>query len=149
MSWALDLSSGNYIAGLSRPFFVSRNAITNKLNDYGFTNIQWHGRGDILPQGIDPKNDSHYSNDWNEWVSASYGGASKILTAPARPAWVLAVAPPAPAPNVNMPPTATTLPISETITPPTPHPIRTTVIVLGATAASGFGLWLLRRPKTR
>ena len=87
---AIALVKGSkYWAGASRPFFVSQSMVTGYLQGKGFTNIAWHKRREPLPAGINPQAEPGYDDDWDEWVSADYQGATGSLSPPTSIPWLV------------------------------------------------------------
>jgi hypothetical protein len=88
MSFSVRVEPGRYFAGLSRPFFVTRGAVEERAHEEGFRSLIWHERGRERPP-VDPALDPKLDDDWEEWVQAEYAGPPRVMTIPARPAWIV------------------------------------------------------------
>ena len=88
MSYRVTLAPGPYVAGLNRPFFVSRGMVEARAKTEGFGKLTWYDRATDSPM-VNPKHDPNYSDDWDEWFSAEYEGIPRTAELPASPAWLL------------------------------------------------------------
>lgn len=87
------VTGAKYWAGASRPFYVGQGMVTTYLQNRGFANVRWHKRTEPLPAGIDPRSDTAYSDDWDEWVSADYVGKAGSLSPPTNIPWLIVYLP--------------------------------------------------------
>lgn len=85
----LTLAPGRYYAGISRPWIVSQGMVRNAVAKLGGTGIQFHDRDVPLP--VNPRQDPNYSDDWDEWIEASYSGPLAQTEQKQRWAWLVFV----------------------------------------------------------
>lgn len=81
--------NATYYAGADRPFFVTQSMVSDYLRDKGFADIAWHKRKVALPSNVNPRGAAKYSDEWDEWVSATYTGAAGTLDPPVDLPWVV------------------------------------------------------------
>jgi hypothetical protein len=73
-AWVFADTGKTYFAGFSRPFFVTKGMIAGALQDQHATLQRIADRSSSPP--VDPKRDTSYSDDWDEWMTVRYDGAS-------------------------------------------------------------------------
>jgi len=151
MSFAQLFEKGKrYIAGASKPFYVSHAKIRTWGEEHGFTNISVQARAD-LPGGKVPFVTE--SDDWDTLVAADHLGPDEVIDLPGEPAWLVAgdAAAAAPSSPGTVPVPANPQPIE---LPPRPPASGLQVVavyaVLGTAALAGLGwgvYYVLRKRK--
>lgn len=86
----VQLYPGVYSIGISRPWYATQGMVASELTKMtGLANIVFHDRKDSASLAVNPRLDRYYSDDWDEWIDASYTGAPKTVNTEKIWAWMI------------------------------------------------------------